>query len=77
MKLLSSNVESIVVITNGYAKGFSHCFATQLPKDCKNTVILTFHIGKLRPLNLGGILIPSAIFTIVDENEIVNEMISK
>ena len=34
-------------------------------------------MGKLRPSNLGGVLIPSAIFTIVDENKDVNEMISK
>jgi len=39
-------------------------------------VILTFYMGQLRPSNLKAVLIPSAIFTIVDENEDVNEMIS-
>ena len=34
-------------------------------------------MGKLSTSNLGGVLIPSANFTIVDENEIVNEVISK
>jgi len=34
-------------------------------------------MGKLRPLNLVGVLMPSVIFTTVDENEDVNEMISK
>ena len=34
-------------------------------------------MGKLRPSNLGGVLIPSAFFTILDEKEIVNEVISK
>ena len=32
---------------------------------------------KLRPSNLARVLIPSAIFTIVNEKEIVNEVISK
>ena len=60
----------------GTLKGLVTAFATRLPRDCKNMVILTFHIGKLRPSNLGGVLIPSTIFTIVDESEYVNEMIS-
>jgi len=33
-------------------------------------------MGKLRLSNLRGILIPSVIFTVVDENEIVNKVIS-
>ena len=60
----------------GTLKGLVTTFGNQLPVDCKNIIILTFHMGKLRPSNLGGILIPSAIFTIVDENEDVNEIIS-
>ena len=59
----------------GTLKGLVTAFATWLLRDCKNTVILTFHMEKLRPSNLGGVLIPLAIFTIVDE--IVNEVISK
>ena len=61
----------------GTLNGLVTAFATQLPKDCKNTVSLTFHIGKLRPSKLEGVLIPSAIFTKVDEDEILKEMISK
>jgi len=60
----------------GTLKGLVAVFTTQLPNDCKNTVILTFQIGKLRPSNLEGILIPSAIFTKVDEDEFVKEVIN-
>ena len=60
----------------GILKGLVTAFATRLPRDCKNIDILTFHMRKLRSSNLGGVLIPSAIFTIVDENEDVNEKIS-
>jgi len=60
----------------GTLKNLVTAFATLHPKDCKNMVILTFHIGKLRPSNLGGILIPSVIFTKVDEDEFVKEVIS-
>ena len=70
IKLLSGNIGPSVLITNGYNKGLVTALATRLLKDCKNTVILTFHMGKLRPTNLGGVLIPSAIFTNVNENEI-------
>ena len=79
--VLASN--SLVVISDqvslssmGTLKGIVTAFATRLPRDCKNTVILTFHIGKLKPSNLRGVLIPLVIFTIVDENEDVNEIIS-
>ena len=60
----------------GTLKGLVTAFTTQLPKDCKNMVILTFQMGKLRPSNSGGVLIPSVIFIKVDEDEIVKEMIS-
>jgi len=60
----------------GTLKGLVTAFVTQLPKDCKNMVIITFHIGKLRPSNSGGVLIPSAIFSKVDEDELMKEMIS-
>ena len=58
-------------------KGLVTSFVTQLSRDCKNTVILTFYMGKLRPSNLGGVLIPSVMFTTMDENEDVNKIISK
>jgi len=61
----------------GTLKGLVTAFATRLPRDYKNTVILTLHIGKLRPSNLGGVLIPSAIFLLWIVNENVNEVISK
>ena len=60
----------------GTLKGLITAFATQLPRDYKNTVILTFYMGKLRPSNLRGVLIPSTIFIKVDEDEIVKEVIS-
>ena len=61
----------------GTLKGLVTAFTTRLLTDYKNIVILTFHIGTLTASNLGGVLIPSATLTIVDENEDVNEMISK
>jgi len=66
-----------VLITIGYTKGLVTAFVTRLPEDYKNIIILTFHMRKLRPSNLEGVLISSTIFTIVDEKEIVNEVISK
>ena len=60
----------------GALKGLVTAFTTRLPKDYKNTVILTFHIGKLRPSNLREVLIPLAIFTKVVENEIMKEVTS-
>jgi len=72
--VMSDTISSSPMVT---LKDLVTAFATWLPKDCKNTVILTFHIGKLRPSNFGGVLVPSAIFTIVDEKEIINKVISK
>jgi len=46
--------------------GLVTAFATLLPRQCKKTIILTFYMGKLRPSNFGGVLIPSAILTSVD-----------
>jgi len=60
----------------GILKGLITAFATRLPKNYKNTVILTFHIGKLRSSNLGEVLILSVIFTKVDEDEFVKKVIS-
>jgi len=60
----------------GTPKGLITAFATRLLNDYKSTVILTFHIGKLRASSLGRVLIPSVIFTKVDEDEIVKEVIS-
>jgi len=34
---------------SGTLKGLVTAFATQLPKDYKKTVILSSHMGKLRP----------------------------
>ena len=61
IKFLGGNIGPSVLITNGTLKGLVIAFTTRLSRDYKNTVILTFHMGKLKPSNLGGVLIPSAI----------------
>ena len=70
VKLLRSNIGPSASLQRGTVKDLVTAFTTWLPKDCKNSVILTFHMGKLRPSNLDGVLIPSAIFTNVYEDEI-------
>ena len=54
VKLFRGNIGPSVLITRGALNGLVTAFATRLLKDYKNTIILTFHIEKLRPSNLGG-----------------------
>ena len=61
IKLLGSNIGSSVLITSGTLNGLVTTFITCLPRDYKNTVILTFHMRKLRPLNFGEDLMLSAL----------------
>ena len=65
IKFLGGNVGASVLLLVGILKDLVTACATRLPSDYKNTVILTFHMRKLRPSNLGGVLIPSVIFIIV------------
>ena len=61
VKLLGGNIRPSVLIIIGTLNGLVVAFATRLLRDCKNTIILTFHMRKLRPSNLGGDLMLSAM----------------
>jgi len=51
---LNGNFGPSVLVTFRTKKVFNYSFGYSTIKEFKKVVILTFHIGKLSPSNLGG-----------------------
>ena len=57
IEFLNGNFGPYVLIALETNKKFCNNLAPRLPNEFKTPVILTFHMGKLSPSNLGGQLI--------------------